>query len=395
MSALREMIAVTGMNLRSLPSRYGTSLVVVVGIATVVAVLVSVLAMSRGFLESMTRSGRPERAIVLGRGAEAEAAGGFPRDNAITVLGLPGIKKAADGSPLGSAENLASVLLPENKDGRDAFIVVRGVGAGAFELRPELKLVEGRLFKPGLNEMIAGRGALKQLRGINVGSHVPMQNGEWTVTGVFESNGDSHESEFMTDANTLIAAMRRGQTFNSATVWLEDATAFTQFKDAVSSNPTLAVDVKAEPAYFEQTSRPVARVLNVVAYVIGGFMALGAVFGALNTMYSAISARRVEIATLRALGFGTGAVVVSVFVEALVLAGLGALLGAAVAWFFFDNDLVSMASATNRGQLTFALSVTPGLIATGIVFALAIGTLGGLFPALRVARQPVAVALRG
>jgi len=395
MSALRETIAVTGMNLRSLPTRYGTSLVIVVGIATVVAVLVSVLAMSRGFLESMTRSGRPERAIVLGRGAEAEASGGFPRDNAVTVLGLPGIKKATDGSPLASAEYLASVLLPENKDGRDAFIVVRGVGAGAFELRPELKLVEGRLFKAGLNEMIAGRGALKQLNGIQVGSHIPMQNGDWTVTGVFESNGDSHESEFMTDANTLIAAMRRGETFNSATVWLEDGAAFTKFKDAVSSNPTLAVDVKSEPAYFEQTSRPVARVLNVVAYVIGGFMALGAVFGALNTMYSAISARRVEIATLRALGFSTGAVIVSVFAEALLLAGVGALLGAAVAWFFFDNDLVSMASATNRGQLTFALSVSPGLIATGVAFALVIGTLGGLFPAIRVSRMPVAVALRG
>ena len=395
MSALRETMAVTGMSLRSLPSRYGTSLVVVVGIATVVAVLVSVLAMSRGFLESMTRSGRPERAIVLGRNAEAEAAGGFPRDNAITVLGLPGIKKGADGSPVASAEYLASVLLPENKDGKDAFLIVRGVGAGVFALRPEMKLVEGRLFTAGLNEMIAGRAALKQVNGVKIGSRIPMQNGDWTVTGIFESKGDAHESEFMTDANTLIAAMRRGETFNSATVWLEDGAAFTKFKDAVSSNPALAVDVKSEPAYFEQRSRPVARILDVVAYVIGGFMALGAVFGALNTMYSAISARRMEIATLRALGFGNGAVIVSVFVEALLLACLGAVLGAAVAWFFFDNDVVSMASATNRGQLTFALSVTPGLIATGVGLALVIGTLGGLFPAIRAARLPVAVALRG
>jgi putative ABC transport system permease protein len=198
----------------------------------------------------------------------------------------------------------------------------------------------------------------------------------------------------MTDADTLIAAVRR-PAFNSATVWLEDDAAFTKFKDAVSSNPTLAMDVKTELGYYEQSSKQVSRVLNVVAYVIGGFMALGAMFGALNTMYSAISARRVEIATLRALGFGTGTVVVSVLVEALLLACAGALLGAAVAWLFFDNDLVSMASATNRGQLTFHLSVTPGLIATGIAFALVIGTLGGLFPAVRAARLPVAVALRG
>jgi putative ABC transport system permease protein len=395
MSALRETLVVTGMNLRSLPTRYGTSLVVVVGIATVVAVLVSVLAMSRGFIESMTRSGRPERAIVLGRGAEAEAAGGFSRDNAVTLLGLPGIKKGADGSPVASTELLASVLLPENKDGRDAFIAVRGVGQGVLALRPEMKVIEGRMFEAGLNEMIAGKGALQQLNGVKIGSRIPMPNGDWTVTGIFESNGDAHESEFVTDANTLIAAMRRGQNFNSATVWLEDGAAFTKFKDAASADPTLAVDVKTEPAYFEQRSKPVARILNVVAYVIGGFMALGAVFGALNTMYSAISARRLEIATLRALGFGTGAVVVSVFVEALLLAVFGAALGAAVAWFFFDNNLVSMASATNRGQLTFALSVSPGLIATGIAFALVIGTLGGLFPAVRVARLPVAVALRG
>ena len=394
MSAVRQTIAVTGMSLRSLPARYGTSLVVVVGIATVVAVLVSVLAMSRGFVESMTRSGRPERAIVLGRGAEIEGAGAFPRDNAVTVLGLPGIRKGADGSPVASAEILEPVLLPENKDGRDAFILVRGVGAGAFALRPELHLVEGRLFKPGTHEMIAGRAALKPLHGVSLGSRIRMQNGEWTITGIYESNADSHESEFMTDADTLIAAVRRNA-FNSATVWLEDAAAFSRFKDAVSSNPTLAMDVKTELGYYQERSKPIASILNIVAYVIGGFMALGAVFGALNTMYSAISARRVEIATLRALGFSTGAVVVSVLVEALLLASAGALLGAAVAWLFFDNDLVSMASATSRGQLTFQLTVTPGLIATGIAFALVIGTLGGLFPAVRAARLPVAVALRG
>ena len=395
MSAFRETIAVTGINLRSLPARYATSLVIVIGIATVVAVLVSVLAMSGGFLESMTRSGRPERAIVLGRGAVVEAAGGFSRDNAITVLGLPGIKKAADGSPVASAEYIASILLPENKNGNDVFITVRGIGSGAFALRPEMKLVEGRLFQAGLNEMIMGRAAQRQVNGAQVGGHIPMQNGDWTITGVFESNADAHESEFLTDANTLIASMRRGDTFNSATVWLENGAALTRFKDAASSNPALSVDVKSELAYYEEVSKPVARILNVVAYVIGGFMALGAVFGALNTMYSAISSRKVEIATLRALGFGGGAIVVSVLVEALLLAGLGALLGAGIAWFFFDNDLVSMASATNSGQLTFALRVTPGLIATGIAFALTIGMLGGLFPAIRAARQPVAVALRG
>jgi putative ABC transport system permease protein len=395
MSALKQAAAVTGMNLRGLPARYGTSLVIVVGIATVVAVLISVLAMSTGFLESMSRSGRPERAIVLGRNANSESSGGFPRDSALTILNSPGIRKAADGSPIASAEYLANVLLPENRDGRDAFIVVRGVGPQAFALRPEITLVEGRMFRAGLNEMIAGRAAQTRLNGVKVGGHISMPNGDWTVTGIFASNADSHESEFFTDANTLLAAMRRGEVFNSATVWLEDGAAYTKLKDAISTNPTLSVDVKTEPAYFEESSRPVAQLLKIIAYVIGGFMALGAVFGALNTMYSAISARGVEIATLRAIGFGAGPVVVSVFAEAMLLAAAGAVLGAAIAWFFFDGDLVSTASANSRSQLTFALSVTPGLIAVGATFALVIGALGGLFPAVRAARRPVAVALRG
>jgi putative ABC transport system permease protein len=399
MSALKEVLAVTGMNLRSLPGRFGTSLVIVVGIAAVVAVLISVLAMSTGFIESITRSGRAERAIVLGRNANSESSGGFSRDNAVTILNSPGVRKGADGSPVASAEYLASILLPAqgSEPGlqHDSFVIVRGVGPQAFALRPEIRLVEGRMFKSGLNEVIAGRSAVKRLNGIKLGGHVPMPTGDWAITGIFESNGDSHESELLTDANTLLAAMRRGEVFNSTTVWLADTSAYSTFKDSITSNPTLSVDVKTEPAYFEETSKPIGRLLNIIAYVIGGFMALGAVFGALNTMYSAISARAVEIATLRAIGFGATPVVISVFVEALLLAGTGAVLGAAVAWFFFDGNAVSTATGTSRSQLTFALSVTPGLIAVGVGFALAIGVLGGLFPAIRAARRPVAMALRG
>lgn len=395
MSAFRQMVAVTRMNLRSVPERYATSLVTVIGIAAVVAVLISVLAMSRGFLEAMTRSGRPERAIVLARNADSESSGGFPRDSAVTIVNSPGIRKDPDGRPVASAEYLAMVLLPQNRRGTDAFIVVRGVGPQAFALRPEIKIVAGRVFQAGLNEMIAGRSAQQRLEGVTVGSRIPMPNGDWTVTGIFASNGDSHESEFLTDANTLLATMRRGEVFNSTTVWLENSAAYARFKDAVSSNPSLAVDVKTEPAYFAATSRPIARILDVIAYVIGGFMALGAIFGALNTMYSAISARTVEIGTLRAVGFGAAPVVVSVFVEALLLALAGAVLGAAIAWTFFDGNLVSTAAATGRSQLTFALSVTPALIAIGATFALVIGVLGGLFPAIRAARLPVASALRG
>ena len=394
MSAMKEAVAVTEMNLRALPTRYGTSLVIVIGIAAVVAVLISVLAMARGFIASAAGAGRAERAIVLGRGAEAESGSGFSRDNATTILGSPGIRKTADGAPMASAEHLAAVTLPNPRTGRDAFVIVRGVGKEAFALRPEIKIVEGRMFKPGLNELIAGRGVQTRLSDVKVGTQVPLPQGDWTVVGIFESNGDSHESEMFTDANTLLAAMRRGEFFNSTTVWLEDEKSYDTFKDSVTTNPTLSVDVKREKQYFEDVSKPVGRLLTVIAYVIGGFMALGAMFGALNTMYSAISARALEIATLRAIGFGAGPVVVSVFVEALLLALAGAAVGAAIAWVFFNGTSVSTASGTNQSQLTFALNVTPGLIAVGVATALAIGVLGGLFPAIRAARRPVAMALR-
>jgi putative ABC transport system permease protein len=394
MSALREAVAVTGMNLRSIPARYSTSLVIVMGIAAVVAVLISVLAMAKGFIESATRAGRAERAIVVGRGANSEASGGFSRDNATTILNAPGIRKGSDGRPVASAEHLAFILAPDKRTGRDSFVMVRGVGPQAFALRPEMKLIEGRMFKSGLNELIVGRAAQGRLDGMKVGERVSLPQGDWSIVGVFASNGDAHESELLTDANTLIAAMRRGEFFSSTTVWLQDDGSYETFKDSVTTNPTLQVDVKREPAYFEEVSRPIGRLLTIIAYVIGGFMALGAVFGALNTMYSAISARSMEIATLRAIGFGPGPVVVSVFVEALLLALAGALLGAAIAWLFFNGNAVSTTTGNSPSQLTFSLNVTPRLIAVGAGCALFIGTLGGLFPALRAARRPVAMALR-
>ena len=395
MSVIREAVAMTAMNLRSLPARYGTSLVIVVGIAAVVAVLISVMAMAQGFIESTTRAGRAERAIVVGRGANSESSGGFSRPNATTILNAPGIRKNGDGKPVASAEHIAAILVTNAVTGRDAFVMVRGVGPEAFALRPEIKLVEGRMFEPGLNELIVGRATQSRLGGLKIGSPVTLPQGDWKIVGVFESNGDSHESELFTDANTLIATMRRGEFFNSTTVWLENDAAYETFKKSVTTDPTLTVDVKREQEYFEELSRPVGRLLKIIAYVIGGFMALGAVFGALNTMYSAISARAVEIATLRAIGFGATPVVASVFAEALLLALTGSAVGALVAWLFFNGNHVSTNPGNTPSQVTFTLDVTPQLIASGVLCALVIGVLGGLFPALRAARRPVAMALRG
>lgn len=381
------------MNLRSLPARYATSLVIVVGIAAVVAVLISVLAMAQSFISSATRAGRAERVIVLPRGAETEGGNGYPRAAVTTIMSAPGIRKKSDGQLVASADHLAFVLVQDARTGKDTFVMVRGVGPQAFSLRPETRLVAGRMFKSGLNELIAGRSVMERV-GIKIGDRVQLPQGEWAIVGVFETNRDVHESEMLTDANTLMAAMRRNDFFNSTTIWLQDDAAFNTFKDAVTTNPTLQVDVKREPAYFEEASRPIGRLLKIIAYVIGGFMALGAVFGALNTMYSAISARSVEIATLRAIGFGSGPVVISIFVEALLLALLGAIVGTAIAWLFFNGNAVSTATGNSPAQLTFPLNVTPALIATGVGCALLIGVLGGLFPALRAARRPVAMALR-
>jgi putative ABC transport system permease protein len=394
MSFLREAAAVTAMNMRNLPSRLGISVVIVVGIAAVVGVLISVLAMATGFVVAAEKSGRPDRAIVLNGGAETESNSNFSRAVTTKVADSPGIRRTAEGAAVASAEVLAFFPLTAKRTGLDSMATLRGIGPSAFELRPEMKLVEGRTFAPAVHEVIVGRAATTRLEGLTVGNQIRLPQGDWTVVGIFESNGDTHESELLTDADTLISAFQRGDTFSSVTVGLEREDTFDALKSSLTTDPTLSVDVKREPTYFADASRPIGQILTFIAYVIGGIMALGAVFAALNTMYSAISTRTTEIATLRAIGFGAGSVVVSVFVEALMLALVGAAIGAASAWFFFNGSSVSTLSGTSPSQLTYALHVSPGLIAIGIACACLIGLIGGLFPAIRAARLTVAAAMR-
>jgi putative ABC transport system permease protein len=248
------------------------------------------------------------------------------------------------------------------------------------------------MFNPAINEVIVGKSAAAQYQGARIGDKVTTRSATWTVVGTFASGGDSHESELMADAETLIAADGR-RSFQSILVMLESPAAFQRFKDAVTSNPALAMDVVKEQEYFQQASKNISRVISFLAYVVGSIMAVGAVFGALNTMYSAVSERLREIATLRALGFGATAMVVSVLVEALLLAGIGGAIGAAIAWIFFNGNTVST-GGTATGQLVFDLSVSPQLMVLGITWAAVIGLIGGLFPAIRAARLPVATALR-
>jgi len=392
MSTLSQITSISAMNLRSVPQRLGTSLVIVIGIAGVVAVLLSVLAMATGIMKTIANTGSPTRAIVLRAGSAAEVGSSITRDQAITILDAPGVLRNAAGKPIASAETLTLVDTPTSDGESWANVTVRGVGAGVLELRPETRIVQGRMFKPAVHELIVGSKAHSQFKALDIGQRIKFANGEWEVVGVFESAGDRHESEIYGDAETLMSAVQRN-TYQPVTVQLESAESFETFKTALTTNPTLTVDVKRESDFFAEESRPITRVLSVVAYVVGGIMAIGALFGALNTMYSAVSARAREIATLRALGFGSAAVVISVFVEALALSLIGGALGCLAAWAFFDGNVVS-SSAGGLSQIVFALTLTPGLIALGVVWACAIGLIGGLFPAVRAARLPVATALR-
>jgi putative ABC transport system permease protein len=387
LAGIKQIVAVTGMGLRAIPDRVGASLVIVIGMALVVGVTISILSMSVGFMRTVHNTGRIDRAIVLSRGSQYEFESAISRDNMLTIADAPGIKIGSDGKPIVSAEHLTAVLVTKKSDGLDAYVSLRGVGPEAFALRPEIKLVSGRMFLPARHELIVGKSALAQFEGLEVGGQVPLPEGDWTITGSFESNGDEHESELLADSETVLSAMR-ANTFHSVTIMLQRPESLEVFQTAITTNPTLGVDVTRETQFLAAQSKYLNTFLTMIAYVVGGIMGLGATFGALNTMYSAISSRAIEIAMLRAIGFSGAAVVVSVLAESLVLAVSGAAIGAVAAWIVFNGNLHTV------GGLVFRLAVTPSLIALGLGFAFTLGFVGGLFPALRAASLPVADALR-
>lgn len=391
MSSLDQVTAVVEMNLRNLPQRAGASLVIVIGIAGVVAVLVSVLAMAVGFANTIAGAGSPQRALILSGGAFQEAMSSISSDEVPNILEAPGIARDAAGRPIAAAEALAQVQVSPKGGGKPVNVALRGVASIEAELRPEIHLVEGRLYRSGLHELIVGR-ALEQRYGLSPGTHLQFQNGDWVITGVFASNGPSlFDSEILTDAQTLLAAYQRSS-FQSVTVRLATLGSFNQLKDALAADPTLHVTALRESDYAATQSRALNRLLSWIGYFIGGMMAAGALFGALNSLYASVSARSVEIATLRAIGFRASAVVLSVLAEALLLSVLGGLLGALIAWLFFNGHISSM-QLSGVAPIAFAMQVTPGLVLLGIIWACVIGLIGGLFPAMRAARLPIARAL--
>jgi putative ABC transport system permease protein len=389
----KQLVAVSLMSLSTLPQRLGSSSVIVIGIAGVVAVLVSVLAMATGFRHTVADSGRPDRVIILRGGSDAELNSNLTRADIDIIGNAPGLAKDADGKALLSNELLTVVNIPKIDTGSDSNVTLRGVGLQVLKVRPELKLVDGRMFRPALRELIAGEGAAKQFRGLTVGSVLHLRNADWTVTGVFTSNGDVHESELLADVDTVGSSIERNANYSSAVGLLTDAGAFDRFKDALTTDPQIKVDVEREPDYYAAQSKQLTRLINIVGNTVAIIMAIGAMFGALNTMYSAVDARGLEIATLRAIGFGAAPILLSVMIEALALSFLGGVLGGALAWLFFNGHTVSTLGGA-FAQVVFKLTVTRTLLIEGVVWACTIGVLGGLFPAVRAARLPVAEALR-
>ena len=387
----KQILAITWMNLRSLPDRLGASLVIVVGLAGVVGVLTALLAMSEGLGATLKATGSPDRAMVLRGGSDAELNSGLDRESATLVTEQAGVRKGADGKPLASRELVLIAELPLKRNGSSANVTLRGVEPAAFELRPDLKIVEGRKFQPGLNEMLVGRGASEQFEGASLGQTVRIRGADWTIVGVFAS-GNAHDSELWIDADTAQSAFGRGG-YSSILVALESAEALPAFQAALKADTRLNVDAEAQSAYYARQSGGSTMMIRILTNVVSIVMALGAIFAALNTMYASVSTRTTEIATLRAIGFGPLPVVASVLVESMLLALAGGLIGALIAWLLFNNYAVTTLGA-GFTQVVFNFQVTPALLKSGITLALAIGFIGGLLPALRAARMPVTVALR-
>lgn len=387
----RQAAAVTWIGVSTLAQRLGASSVIVVGIAGVVGVLVALLAMGDGLQKTLRSTGDTETVIVLRGGATAELSSGLSREDATLIAQMPGILRDAEGKPIVSPELVVVANLPKKSTGTDANVEVRGIGPQAWALRPNVKIVEGRAFKPGLREMVVGRGARAQFEGLEPGATINLNNQQWSVVGVFES-GDAHESELLGDVDTVSSAYRRGG-YQSATVRLTAPEALDTFKAALAADPRLKVDAKTTLDYYTAQSEQLTKTIRYVGIAIAAIMAIGAMFGALNTMYAAVATRAREIATLRAIGFRSPPVLVSVMLETMLLALLGGLLGAGIAWAIFDNYTVSTLGA-NFSQVVFRFNVSPALLWTGVKWALAIGFIGGLLPALRAARLPVTTALR-
>lgn len=388
-----QIVAVTLFALRSIPERLGSVLTSAVGIAGVVAVFVGVLSIASGFRRAVAGSGSPEIAIVMREGADAEMTSILTREDVRVIKDAPGVARADNGA-LASGELFVIINLPKRSTGTDANVPLRGVEPAAFGVRGTVKMVAGRRFELGRNEVIVGVGAARAFAGLDLGKTLKIGPNQWEIVGLFSDEGGQGESEIWTDAAVLQPAYQRGDSFQSALVRLVSASHFQEFKDALTTNPQLKVKVVRQSDFFAEQSTMTSMFISTIGVGIALLMAVGALFGALNTMYSCVAARSREIATLRALGFGASPVVLSVLVESIVIAIGGGTIGGIAAYLAFDGYQASTMNFQTFSQVAFAFQVTPALLVAAVILATGIGALGGLLPAIRAARLPIATALR-
>jgi putative ABC transport system permease protein len=380
-------------NLRSVKARWTSAIVAVLGIAGTVGVFVAMLSLARGFRSTLVSSGSADNAMVMRAGATSEMTGGVSIDTVKIVQDAPGIARSADG-PLLTPEVVLVAPIPLRSTGTDANVQIRGVSPNVLAIRNKIRIVEGRMFQPGLAELVVGKNANTTYSGLTIGNTINLGNRGWKIVGVFNAGDSAFDSEVWGDAHLVSAAYKRPDTFfQSITVHLTSPEALQQFKDAVTSDPRLNVDVTREIDYYAKQSTRMTQLITILGGLVASVMAIGAIFGALNTMYSAVAERGREIATMRALGFGAAAVVVSFLIEALFISFIGGAIGCLAVL-----PLNGLTTATMNWQtfanMAFAFRITSGLLLGGIIFALVMGLLGGLPPALRAAARPVAVALR-
>ncbi|HET6933173.1 MAG TPA: ABC transporter permease [Candidatus Acidoferrum sp.] len=380
-------------NFRSIRERWTSTIVAVLGIAGTVGVFVAMLSLARGFKATLVASGSPTNALVMRAGSSSEMMGGITLDSVRVVQDAPGVARGADG-PLVTQEVVGVAPFPLVSTGTDANVQVRGVSPNVLTIRPFAKIVEGRMLRPGLSEMVVGKNASKSYAGLTVGNTLKFGGGQWKVVGVFDAGGSSFDSEVWCDAHILAQVLKRPDNiFQSATVHLTSPDAFPAFKDALLADPRLNVDVWREIDYYAKQSTNMTRLITVLGGFVAAIMAIGAIFGALNTMYSAVSERGREIATMRALGFTSWNVILSFLFEALLISFVAGLLGC-LAVLPLNGLTTNAMNFQTFSNLAFAFKITFDLLLMGILFALVMGVLGGLLPAIRASIRPVAVALR-
>jgi putative ABC transport system permease protein len=390
---LSQVAALTLFNVKTIAQRRGSVLAALVGMAGVVAVLVGVLSIGQGFARAMAATGAPDRAIILRSGADGEMMSIMSRDESKLVAEAPGVATGAAGA-LVSPELFVVINLPQRSTGTDANVPLRGVTTPALEVHDEVEIVEGRPFAWGRNEVIVGRAAQRTFSNLEVGKSIRVGQNDWQIVGAFTADGGGTESEIWTDAAVLQPAYRRGTSFQSVKVKLASEGSYQRFKDALTADPRLDVKVQRETEFYAGQSRMLIGMITGLGAVISLLMGLAAIFGALNTMYTAVAARAKEIATLRALGFRRSPVVLSVIAESALVAVVGGATGALLAWAAFDGYQAATMNWASFSSVAFAFAVTPPLLVTGIVYALLLGLVGGFFPAIRAARQPIANGLR-